>query len=359
MQGGNMKLETGLAAVFIVAAITGCHTIGPGSIQRDRIDYGGAIADSWKEQTLINIVKIRYFDTPTFLDVSSVISSYQMQGEVRFSREVFPSAPLDTNRTFGLTGIYTDRPTISYAPLSGEKFVNSLLRPIPPQAVFAMIAAGHQADYIFQSTVRAINDVYNHSTSPTRERREDAAFANVAAALRRIQQAGALGMRVERRGNSDESWIFFRDNAGEDVAKDVRFLREALGVEAGQELRLTFGALRRGNREVALLTRSIMEMLVELAAGVEVPEQHVVEGRVRSVNEPMTGGRREHALMRIHSGASQPQDAYVAVRYRNLWFWVDDRDLPSKRVFTFLRMFSSIAETGVTPQLPLLTIPAN
>jgi hypothetical protein len=62
---------------------------------------------------------------------------------------------------------------------------------------------------------------------------------------------------------------------------------------------------------------------------------------------------------RIHSGASQPQDAYVAVRYRNLWFWVDDRDLPSKRVFTFLRMFSSIAETGVTPQLPLLTIPAN
>ena len=44
---------------------------------------------------------------------------------------------------------------------------------------------------------------------------------------------------------------------------------------------------------------------------------------------------------------------------RGHWFWVDDRDLPSKRVFTFFRMFSSIAETGVTPQLPVLTIPAN
>lgn len=355
-----MKSDLRPVLVVIALLIGGCHSIGPGSVQRDRIDYGGAIADSWKEQTLLNIVKIRYFDTPTFLDVSSVISSYQLQGEVRFSREVFPSAPLDTNRTFGMSGVYTDRPTVSYAPLSGEKFVNSLLRPIPPQAVFAMIAAGHQADYIFQSTVRAINDVYNHSTSPTRARREDAAFAAVAAALRRIQQAGALGMRVERRGNIDESWIFFRENAGEDVVKDVRFLREALGVEAGQELRITFGALRRGEREIALLTRSIMEMLVELASGVDVPRQHVAEGRVRPVNDPMSGaGKREHALIRIHSGASPPDDAYVAVRYRNLWFWVDDRDLPSKRVFTFLRMFSSIAETGVTPQLPLLTIPAN
>ena len=238
-----MKSGCRLAFVLIVVTIAGCHTIGAGSIQRDRIDYGGAIADSWKEQTLLNIIKIRYFDTPTFLDVSSVISSYQLQGEVRLSSEVFQRAPFDTNRTFGQSGIYIDRPTISYAPLSGEKFVNSLLRPIPPQAVFAMIAAGHQADYIFQSTVRAINDVYNHSSSPSRARREDPAFAMVAAALRRIQQAGALGMRIERKGAADESWIFFRDNAGEDVAKDVRFLRAALGVEAGQELRLTFGAL--------------------------------------------------------------------------------------------------------------------
>lgn len=364
--GGITRKQPGLRvwrplALIALLLVAGCHSIGPGSVHRDRLDYAGAIADSWKEQTLLNIIRLRYFDTPTFLDVASVISSYQLQGEVRFNREIFPSAAAETNRSFGLTGTYTDRPTISYAPLSGDKFVNSLLRPIPPQAVFAMITAGHQADYIFQSTVRAINDVYNYSGSPSRARREDPAFAQVTAALRRIQQAGALGMRIERRGNVDESWIFFRENVPEEVAQDIAFLRKALGIETGaKELRLTFGSLRRSGSEVALLTRSIMEMLVELSEGVEVPATHSEQGRARPSPDPaLREGSRFGTTVRIHSGSTPPHDAYVSVRYRDHWFWIDDRDLPSKRVFTFLRMFSSIAETGVAPQVPILTIPAN
>jgi hypothetical protein len=47
------------------------------------------------------------------------------------------------------------------------------------------------------------------------------------------------------------------------------------------------------------------------------------------------------------------------VRYRNYWFWIDDRDLNSKRLFMFLMMFSSLAETGAVPQTPIITIPAN
>ena len=33
--------------------------------------------------------------------------------------------------------------------------------------------------------------------------------------------------------------------------------------------------------------------------------------------------------------------------------------LRSKGIFTFLMMFFSLAETGVTPQQPVLTIPVN
>jgi hypothetical protein len=374
---------TVLALVF---AFAGCQSMGPGTIQRDRIDYGGAIADSWKEQTLLNIIRLRYFDTPTFLDVASVVSSYQLQGEVRAGTEIFPNAAADTNRSFGVAGTFVDRPTISYAPLAGDKFVNSLLRPIPPEAVLAMIIAGHQADFIFQATVRAINDVYNYSGSPSRARQEDPEFALVTAALRRIQQAGALGMRTEervdprgrsrsgRRGESardprlddrvsvQETWLFFRERVDEKTAEDVRFVKQALGIrpDAG-EWRLVFGSLRRKDDEIALLTRSIMEILVELSSGVEIPEQHLVEGRARPASiTPRAGvSSRSAPLVHIHSGNDAPRDVYVAVRYRNQSFWIDDRDLESKRTFTFLRMFSSIAETGVAPQFPILTIPAN
>lgn len=373
------------AALAAALALAGCQSIGPGTIQRDRLDYAGAIADSWKEQTLLNIIRIRYFDTPTFLEVASVISSYQLQAEVSFAREIFPRSPADTSRAFGATGLYTDRPTISYAPLTGEKFVNSLLRPIPPQAVFAMIVAGHQADFIFQATVRAINDVHNYSGAPSRARPEDAAFAQVAAALRRVQQAGGLGMRVERRVDprdlrgagrregatpdmraeqwigAEESRIFFREKATGRTAEDIRFIKQALGIPAdAKESRLVFGSLRQRDDEIALLTRSIMEIMVELADGVDVPGPHVAEGRVRPGADPaLKPGGRAGPAVRVRSGGEPPADAYVAVRYRGLAFWIDDRDLASKRVFTFLRMFSSIAETGVAPQVPVITIPAN
>jgi hypothetical protein len=111
-------------------AAAGCQTIGPANMQRDRIDYGGAIADSWKEQTLLNITKLRYSDTPVFLEVSSVISSYTLQSELSLAARIFPHSRTDTYRNLGATGTYTDRPTISYTPVTGQKYIDALLRPI-------------------------------------------------------------------------------------------------------------------------------------------------------------------------------------------------------------------------------------
>ena len=77
---GWLRRHLRLMLPLTVALVAGCQSLGPGSLPRDRLDYGGAIADSWREQTLLNIVKLRYFDAPVFLEVSSVISSYTLQG---------------------------------------------------------------------------------------------------------------------------------------------------------------------------------------------------------------------------------------------------------------------------------------
>jgi len=98
--------------------------------------------------------------------------------------------------------------------------------------------------------------------------------------------------------------------------------------------------------------------MAELSAGVEVPEQDMTEGRATATPPPGSRPRRL-PVAHVHAVSERPADAYIATRYRDHWFWVDDRDLASKRVFTFLMVFSSIAETGPAPQVPILTIPAN
>jgi hypothetical protein len=71
-----------LAAAVLASLVATCAGIGPGIVPHDRIDCGSAIGGSWKEQTLLNIVKLRYVDMPIFLEVAQVIAGYQLQSAV-------------------------------------------------------------------------------------------------------------------------------------------------------------------------------------------------------------------------------------------------------------------------------------
>ncbi len=66
--------KTIAVVLLLLAGLTGCASIGPATVARDRFDYITAISDSWKAQMLLNLVKLRYGDAPVFLDVASVIT---------------------------------------------------------------------------------------------------------------------------------------------------------------------------------------------------------------------------------------------------------------------------------------------
>ena len=116
------RRSVGLSLLVIVLAAAGCSSIGPSTVPRDRLDYISAVGESWKEQTLLNIVRLRYGDAPSFVDVSSVISAYTFQGQVsaggQFSSNLTSTVPSNL-ATVGGSALYLDRPTITYTLCRG------------------------------------------------------------------------------------------------------------------------------------------------------------------------------------------------------------------------------------------------
>src|SRR5512146_1911879 len=191
----RMILAVALAALVAGA---GCSHLGPKTVGVDRFDYSTAVADSWKQQTLLNIVKLRYMDLPVFIDVSSIVSGYSLQTGVSLNGTLSSQNAMQGN--FGALGgqaVYTDRPTITYVPLTGEKFLRGLITPIDPKNIFFMLQAGYAADFILDLTVEGLNGVRNRSVSAGAMREADPDFIRALQLLRELQAAGAFGMRVE------------------------------------------------------------------------------------------------------------------------------------------------------------------
>jgi hypothetical protein len=361
--GGWRAIRLGLILMALVAA--GCTSIGPGTVRRDRLDYISAIGESWKEQTLLNVVRLRYGDAPSFADVSSIISGYTFQGGLSagaaISSDLTNAVPSNLVTLNG-SASYIDRPTITYTPLSGDKFARSLLRPLPPSEVFELIQAGYPADSVLTLTIRAINGIYNRSGIGARTREADSEFYPLLDALRRLQLSGAVSIRLVKRGPEEVGILILSSRRAQAVDQDLQFVRKTLGVvpDRNGEATVSFGLLPRNPNEIALLTRSMAEILLEVAAGVDVPADHVAQGRTAAATRLASAENpRDRPLIRIQSSASAPADAYAAIRYRDTWYWIDDDDYASKRGFSFLMIFFSLAETGVTPQAPVLTVPAN
>jgi hypothetical protein len=91
-----------------------------------------------------------------------------------------------------------------------------------------------------------------------------------------------------------------------------------------------------------------------------VPPDHVRDKRVNPTMAAETAGGKEiPALIRIGSSPHKPDNAFIAVPYRDHWFWIDDRDLPSKSLFSFMMFIFSLTETQGKEGAPIVTIPAG
>jgi hypothetical protein len=358
-----INATTCLALAAAAMLFTGCHTIGPGTVPRDRSDYSTSIGDSWKRQTLLNIVKLRYVDPPIFVDVGQIVAGYSLQTSLTAGGTISTEKAIQGNYLNASgSAIYTDRPTITYVPLTGNKFIRGLMTPLTPESVFLTIQSGWPADSVLMASVASINGLKNQETSIAGVNHPDPDFLRVLQLLRKIQLSGAMSMRVQVDPQKNQTTLL--TVRGTDVPPEIaecgREVRRLLRLDPdAQEFKLVFGSMPANNQEVAVITRSMMQQMATMASQVEVPPEDVSQGRASPGWDTGAGNTNAVRLIQIKCSKTKPADAFVTVDYRNHWFWIDDRDLKSKRVFSFMMMLFTLADTGEKEGLPLITIPAQ
>jgi hypothetical protein len=358
-------VKTTRRQIFLAASalvLTGCTHLGPQSVAVDRFDYSTAIADSWKQQTLLNIVKLRYMDLPVFVDVSSIVAGYSMQTGVSVNGTLSSDKAIQGNfLAAGGQAIYTDRPTITYVPTTGEKFLHGLITPIDPKNIFFMLQAGYAADFILGLTVEGLNGVRNRSTAAGAMREADPEFIRALQLLREVQAAGAFGMRVEEdKAKGSTGVVFFRrDDVPAEIAEKGAEIRRLLKLPPDQQrFVLTYSPMRGADNELAVNSRSLLQIMAAFASYMDVPEAHLQNHSAVPAFENVSSESRQQKV-RIHSGKDKPAAAFAAVRYRDYWFWIDDGDWQTKRALTAVVFFFTLGETGSPERIPLVTIPAQ
>lgn len=299
---------------------------------------------------------------PLFVEVASVISGYNLERSVNLGAST-TSANAGTANTGVLGGeaVLTDRPTITYSPITGRKFNQSFMVPIPPHIVLFLAQSGWPVDLVFPLTVESINGLRSESAAANQLRAGDPGYYRVMDLFDQIQKAGGSGMQIIRKDEDERSsnLVFHLDALPDEQKETIAELAGELRLRPGLGTYVVrYDFAHDDDTEIAVLTRSMLQVIIMLSYQVDIPDEHISSGQAISSSYE-TSGDDSRRLIDIRSSVDEPEDAFVSVFYNDYWFWIPKSDYASKRVFSFVMILLSLAEDGEATNLPLVTVPAN
>ncbi|WP_431267190.1 hypothetical protein [Dankookia sp. P2] len=312
------------ALALLSLGLAGCNAgVGPQRLDLDQMGYADALGEGLKRQMLLNMVRLRYADVPTFLSVSQLIAGYQVQATGQLGLNAYPNAAPGNYATVGGTVQYTNRPTFTFTPVTGQRFAQSYLRPLAPAELLSLAQSGAPVDLLFRLGVQSVNGLPNGATQEGQAQAASGGFMALMHALRTIQAAGAVSLRFERGKAGPRVFLVLGDDRST-AGEAARQVRRLLGLSPGMpELEVVYGRIPRGHGQVAVLTRSVLQVLYDLGGQIEVMAEDVARGETR----PTDPGER---LIRVRQGDRAPADAYAAVTYRGRAFGSSKATLPPR-----------------------------
>jgi hypothetical protein len=407
-------LSLALIASFVMSCI-GC-SFGPRSLVSSRLRYNDAVKTTSEQQLLLNIVRLRYIDTPSSLSISSIADQQEIVAGLKaipfftaagagnigsFRGSVWPQAEL--------TG--TSRPTLSYIPMDDEEFTRRLFTPISLEGAAYLSKTTWPIATVFRLYLENLNWISNAETAsgptplcpPEYER-----FLEGVMALQRLQDRTLITLYAEDREEVVSSKLNPEENNAKNAIDSVQNGMELKATSEGVALirRIKKPVMRVGQiasddadwavfcnafklnptlrtfdltsedldpylkdmpqtglETLDLETRSLLQVLFFVSQGVDVPQAHSQCGIAPLTNgyngEPFDWQQVMGGLFRVHSVKSKkpPECAHVAIQYKDHWFYIDQRDRESKSTFALLLEVSRLELKSTKTQAPLLTLP--
>lgn len=399
------------ALALLAACVASAGCLGPKAVQLTRMRYNEAYRSTNDEQLLTNIVRLRYADSPVFVDLPNITSQFELAGQGTYIGGVgnqFPGRTDLGNASLALR----DTPTLSYHPREGREIAKALLTPMSAE-LFSVVNAGANIEQLLLMTINDINDVPNAPQATAmipRVAEGNEAFVQGIRLLAALQDAGAVELAMETTeeadGSSDAIAAGLVD--GRDLlnaAKEGYVYRARpegrvtlLKREKGMILKIRpqyvhspeLQALARifrvtpglshykikselvgesesqlpnplGHDTVYLNMRSILQMMIFLSKGVCVPEEHVLSGVAPTTPGPdglpydWTGVTAGNFF--VGAQKHRPRDAEVAIHYRGYWFSIAKSDVKSRAMLAIIEILFSLQESDGKSVGPLLTLP--
>ncbi len=400
--------------VFVALALSvgGCIR-GPSALQVSRTRYNEAIQRTTDEQLLLNLVRLKYRDTPLFVEVGSVQAQFVFEQSATIGGTLNENVgvnPLNPNvLSVGGKASYTEKPTVSLTPLQGDDFVKRLLSPISLDTIVLLCRSGWSIERVFRLTVHRMNGLDNASraSGPTPDQAPDYEdFVEAARQFRALQVSGGLRIGFESRvvnladpmpweaidaadvvAAARAGYAFRRTDDGQYVLTDsarspvlsihpksratpeAERLAQLMGLgshESRFALKLGVTGDRAGvdgpgnGAVITISTRSLMGTLFFLSQGIDVPQQHRLAGLVTtardSQGEAFDWSAVTGDLLRVGTQSKRPTEAAVAVPFRGQWFFIDDSDLQSKSTFSLLIQLFALQAGEAGAAGPVLTL---
>ncbi|HZJ71721.1 MAG TPA: hypothetical protein VFF36_12385 [Planctomycetota bacterium] len=351
------RIAPAVLAIVALPLISGCNATGPSSIASGRALYNDVITRTGDEQVLGMIVKHRYDETFGMLDVASVTS----QVTLGVNSAINARAGANSDDTAGnlvpfAAGIsYSESPTISYVPMSGEEFMTRLVAPVSLTQTLTLGQLSRVPGQAFMLMVKRINGLTNEP-----DEKAGASFRHVGDLFRDLRARGVGDFVISDEGH----YLLLHDYKGvqDDPVRDLLQTLHLTAFEAdGRELlipiRPGLGSPAQGDA-IVLETRSVLDLVRMAGDAIDIPESHLNAGIVAPPAAPASGAS---PFIHIRSASDRPDQASIAVEHRGWWFFIDPTDTDSRRDFVLLRAVISMGlETHPKGTVqPVLTLSAG